>query len=122
VSSDDAPRTWRAVAGTLLVAVVWALLAARRPDRTYHFAPALVVWAYPYLRLSGAETGRRQALGWVAVGGAVAVGVALALHAMDWLQGPVLFGGDALREAVLVTGLAALAGVVVASLRTGRRE
>jgi hypothetical protein len=100
------------VAGTFLVAVVWVLLAARRPDTTYHFAPALVVLAYPYLRLSGAATGRRQALGGVAVGAAVAAVVALALQAMDWLQGLVLFGGDALGEAVLVAGLAALAGVV----------
>lgn len=114
-------RPWRAATGTLLVAAVWALLAGRRPDTTYHFAPALVAWAYPYLRLSATPTGRRQALAAVAGGAAAAVIMTFALNALGWLEGPVLFGGDALGESLLVAGLAALAALGVSTVAR-RRE
>ncbi|MEX2619567.1 MAG: hypothetical protein WD250_05045 [Egibacteraceae bacterium] len=115
-------RSWWAVAATLLVAAVWALLAGRRPDATYHFAPALVAWAYPYLRLSAAPAGRRQALAAVIGGATAAVIMAFALDAVGWLRGPVLFGGDALGESLLVAGLAALVALVVSIVTTVLRE
>jgi hypothetical protein len=119
---DEKRRSGRAVAGTLLVAALWAVLAAWRPGTTYHFAPALVAWAYPYLRLSRAPTRLRQALGAVGVGAAVAAVTAFTLHTVGWLTGPVLFGGSALGESLLVVGLAALAALVVWIVRSAKRE
>lgn len=121
VSTGGVPPVW-ALAGTLLVAVAWAALAGRSPDTTYHAAPALMAWAYPYLRLIAALAGRRQALRAVAVGAAGAVVTAFVLELIGWLEGPVLFGGDALGESLLVAGFAAVVALVVASVtaRGGR--
>lgn len=111
-----------AVAGTLLIAVAWAVLAGRSPDTTYHLAPALVAWGYPYLRLSAAPAGRRQAMGAVAVGAAAAVLTTFALELIGWLEGPVLVGGDALGESLLVAGVAAVVALVIASVTAGGGE
>ncbi|MGI8873154.1 MAG: hypothetical protein ACR2KP_02275 [Egibacteraceae bacterium] len=99
-----------------MIAVAWAVLAGRSPDATYHFAPALVAWTYPYLRLSGTRASPRQALGAVVVGTAVAVITTVVLDAVGWLEGPVLVGGDALGESLLVAGFAAVVAVVIASV------
>lgn len=115
-------RPGQAALGAVLVAGLWALLAARRPDTTYHFAPALVVWAYPYLRLSGTPTGRRQHLGAVVVGASVGTIMTFALNAAGWLEGPALFGGDAFGESLLVAGLAGLLALVVLIARAMSRE
>ena len=112
-------RAGRAAGATLAVLVLWVALAAARPEVTYHLAPALIVWAAPW---TFGGTDPRHRLATTGAGLAVAVGGATLLRAAGWLSGPVLFGGDALVEAVLVSvgaGLVASAAIVTAASSEG---
>jgi hypothetical protein len=96
----------------LAVTAVWAALASSSPTRTYHFAPLLAALAWPVLARAG--SGRRSAqesLGPV-VGGFVGPGAAaVALALTDALEGPELFGGSALGEALILIAVGALWGL-----------
>jgi len=72
--------TGRAVAGTAVAALAWAILAAARPTTTWHLAAALVVWAYPYLLLAGPVVVGRDAFeeSLIVTGAAAFVGAAFA--------------------------------------------
>ncbi len=104
----------RATIGTLALCGVWALLASFSPDKTYHLAPALITWTFPYLRVSCTRDSRRPAA--AAIPGAVAaVLTGVVLDSTGSLDGPVLFGGNARGEAILVAVAAAV--LAAASMR-----
>lgn len=100
----------RAAVTLLALLAVWAVLGAIRPGVTHHLAPAVVVWTLPLIH---GETRRgRIAVTGIGVAGAI-LGAAI-LRAAGWLAGPVLFGGDAFGEAVLVAlGAGALPVVAI---------
>lgn len=104
------------MAATSAGLAVWTALAAMRPEVTYHLAPAMVVWLPPWTYAGAPRPARLAA---VAAGLIAAVGAAAVLRAAGWLAGPVLFGRDALDEAVLVA-LGAAAVAVVAATPRGR--
>jgi hypothetical protein len=108
--------------GTATIAGLWVLLTTTRPGTTYHLAPALVTWAYPYLRRSAGPVRMRRAVGAVVVGAGVATAMSLILHVAGWLEGPVLFGRDGLGEALLVVAFAAIAALGVAVASAARRR
>jgi len=114
--------TGRAVAGTAVAALAWAILAAARPTTTWHLAAALVVWAYPYLLLAGAPRSRRPSI--VVLPAAIAAAAALgwALHAAGLLAGPVVVGRDAFEESLIVTGAAAFVGAAFAFASPASRD
>lgn len=110
---------WRPVrrrAGPLLagvLALVWMVMALRRPDATFHLAPTLVAasWGAAQRGVTGAAAGRRTGL-IAALGGA---GVALlATAALGWsraLSGPTLWHDQgALGETALATAVGAALG------------
>jgi hypothetical protein len=113
--------TGRAVAGTAVAALAWAILAAARPTTTWHLAAALVVWAYPYLLLAGAPRSRRPSI--VVLPGAIAAAaLGWALHAAGLLAGPVVVGRDAFEESLIVTGAAAFVGAAFAFASPASRD
>lgn len=115
MAPDDRDRgRWRVVGGTFAVGALWVVLAALRPAVTYHLAPALVVWAGPYLSAGRAS----RAL--LATGGSAgfALALALLLSSAGLLRGPAIVGGDALGEAIIVI----VSAVVVAVLGVGLRR
>lgn len=116
----SSPRqVFRAAVGTFAVLALWAGLAVTSPEVTYHLAPALVVWVTPWMY--GAPR-RRGLLAATVAGLLVAVGAASLLRAGGWLAGPVLFGGDALGEALIVSlGAAAIAAGVITGISRGER-
>jgi hypothetical protein len=115
-------RWTRPVVGGVLATALWAVLASLRPEVTYHLAPAVVVLAVPYLH--GRNAGRRTGLAATAVGAVLALVAAGVLRAAGRLEGPVLVGGDAFGEAVLVTLAAAVvtAAAVVGVVREPARR
>lgn len=112
------PLRW-AVAGGLVVVALWTVLAALRPEVTYHLAPALVVWSPPFLVAGGARQRRDRLL---ATGGGLALAVVAAwlLDLAGWLDGPALVVADAFREALLVAGAAALVAALLTTTVTPR--
>lgn len=107
--------TTRAVVGAGGVAVLWLVLAMARAGVTYHVAPALVVWAAPYLHgLRDHARGHRMV--------ATLVGTVVALTAtglLVWLgqmDGPWLVGGSATGETVLVTAVATATSLAIGAL------
>lgn len=113
-----APGRARAIVVTLGVAGAWGLLAILRPTVTYHLGPAVVAWAYPFLRWTRpARPSTSRALSSAAAGGLFAATATLVLHAAGLLQGPALFGAGPLGEGLIVAAVAALvaavAGIVV---------
>lgn len=111
-----------ALLGGVAVSGVWAALAAVRPGSTFHFAPALVVWAVAWLAWPVVRSPWQAGLS-AAAGGVLAVAAAGSLAWRGLMAGPWLFGGSALGEAVIVTAVAVLVAAVagaVALRRTGR--
>jgi hypothetical protein len=107
----------RIAVGTIGVMALWMVLAGLRPHVTYHLAPALVVWSVPFL-VAGRDVRPRSTVAATAFGVLAAVTTAAALAFLGWSQGPVLFGGDATTEAVLVALGAGLFVPVVLMVRT----
>ena len=114
--SPDRPGRWRVAGGTFGVAALWVGLAMLRPEVTYHLAPALVVWAGPYL------AGRRASRALLATSASAvfALIVALLLSTADVLRGPAIVGGDALGEAIIVIVSAAVIAVIGIGFRSMR--
>lgn len=110
---NPGPSSWRITGGIVAVACLWGLLAALRPTVTYHLAPALVVWAGPYL--AAAHVGR--ALRATAGALTVALGSTLLLAAAGVLHGPAIVGGDATGEAAIVSVAAAAVATLVIGVR-----
>lgn len=101
----------RAILGTLAIAALWVGVAAWRPTTTYHLAPAVLAWTPPYLSVV-AGAGRWGGAFAAVAGGMAAAGVSLVLAVAGWLDGPALIGGGPLAESLLVSGGAAVVGVV----------
>ena len=100
-------------------AVVWALLAARTPTNTYHFAPMVVagIWAGLDGSIGAGLTQRRIVTS--AFGGlAVAVTTAVILELKGDLAGPVFWDSSddapVLVEHVVFAVVGALLGAAVA--------
>ncbi len=95
---------------TFAALALWAVLAARSPDLTYHFAPLIAAGVWPVM------SGRAAAA--VASGGVtllVSIGLALA----GWLEGPDFFGGHAaFGEAALFAVAGAALGAAWAIARS----
>ena len=120
-SSGSAGLVW-----TLVVAVVWILLAAWRPTTTWHLAPLLIAAAWPWVvgqDLSASDpTARRGVL--IAGAGGLAAGSALTatLALAGRLEGPTWTGaGTPVVEAFLLAGAGALVATLVGVMLTVRR-
>lgn len=111
-------RSGRAAVALGVAAVAWVALAGLRPGVTYHLAPALVTWVYPYVRLAGERSSRRLATVAVLIGTVTALVLTGLLDALGWLEGPALVGGDATGESALVVAGAMAIGLGVAVTRT----
>lgn len=112
---------WAGLLVTLAVAVGWFVLATGNPTTTYHFAPALVVAAWPIgRRLRAGRPLPVAAAATTTAGSAVlAVVTTLLLAAGDALAGPTLFGiPTALTESLASIGVGAVIGAGLAV--TGR--
>ena len=108
---------------TVFAAVAWFALAAWHPTTTWHLAPALVAGAGAWVMALGASRqevhGRRLVGASAALGLVVALGELAALNAMGRLEGPTLFGHDAVVEPA-IAALVGAASAGVASLRHPR--
>ncbi|MEO0492010.1 MAG: hypothetical protein AAF081_01190 [Actinomycetota bacterium] len=103
----------------LVAAVLWALLAARTPTNTYHFAPLIVAGAWPAIDGSlGAGLTQRRSVNAALGGFAVAVATAVILAIKGDLDGPTLWETDGttavLVEHLVFAALGAVAGCVYA--------
>ena len=97
---------------TIGALAVWAFLATRNPDLTYHFAPLIAAAAWPVAG-SRAHT--------AVVSGILTLATSIGLAAAGSLEGPDLVGGHAaLAEAVLFT-FAGAAGGAAWTLSRSRR-
>ena len=115
-SVDSSATNLRPALFVALVLVIWAVLAARRPELTYHFAPLIARFVGPAaLRTNGPAP---ATIGWK-VGAASAVAVSLAsvaLHVPGVLDGPTFWNdGPALTEAILFSAIGASVGARVAT-------
>lgn len=124
MQDDGSPGHARVIVVTLVVAAVWGLLAILRPMVTYHLGPAVVAWAYPFVRWTRpARPSTGRALSSAAAGGLFAATATLVLHAAGFLRGPALFGGGPLGEGLIVAAVAALvaavAGIAVSAVKPG---
>ena len=95
------------ILGTLLLAVVWFVLAWRSPSSTHHFAPLVIAAAWGFLTDVGGTAAARFA---AAAGTAVAVLTLVALAIGDKLMGPTLWGSRPSWPELL--GFAVLGGLV----------
>ncbi|MGI9607008.1 MAG: hypothetical protein ACR2P0_12790 [Acidimicrobiales bacterium] len=101
---------------TVAVCALWAFLALRRPELTYHFAPLIAATAWPVaLRTGGRRSRRDAAIGGVAAA-AVVIVTGLVLHVADALDGPTFWNdGPALSENIIFALVGAGFGARVAS-------
>ena len=92
----------RAAAIVAVVLVIWSLLAIRRPELTYHFAPLIAAIAGPAsLRRNGAVPLSQAGVVGVATATLV-IAVSVGLHVAGVLDGPTFWDdGPALTEALL---------------------
>lgn len=101
---------------TVVVLVVWTLLALRSPTLTYHFAPLIAaaitpLWSRRDGRQTTAAAGRLGALSF-----GVVSALGFGLWATGILQGPTLWESDgAIIEVVIFAALGAFIGVRSAS-------
>ena len=101
---------------TIGVLAIWAVLAVRNPDLTYHFAPILAAVAWP-LSIRRSEPQPAPAAAQVGAASFVVVAAAsVVLWFGDKLMGPTLWSDDgAIIEAMLFAALGAALGVRVAT-------
>ncbi len=111
---------------TLVVAVVWAVLAAWRPTTTWHFAPLILAAAWPWV--VGQDTSSRDpsTRRRIMLSGSSGLGAALALTAVlasaGRLDGPTWTGsGSPVVEALLLSVGGAAIATTMGLLRTVRR-
>lgn len=110
------PPFVRAAVFVSVVVAVWAFLAIRNPQLTYHFAPLIAAFVGPASLRAVGRVDAAVALP-VAAATTALVGLAsVALHVADALLGPTFWNdGPALSEAALFTVLGAVAGARVAT-------
>jgi hypothetical protein len=106
----------RGLAAALALLAVWAVLATRNPNLTYHFAPLLAGAAWPAL-LRDADRVATRDLVIAGLGGfALVSGSALLLAASGYLDGPTFWNdGPAVTEAVLFAAAGSGGGVLFAA-------
>jgi hypothetical protein len=113
----------RAAIYTLGLAGLWVLVAAWRPQVTYHLAPLLIAAVPPIAITINDPAGRSR---WTvvaagSVGLIVGAGATAALSALGWLSGPSLLPtGGAAAEAIVFSFVGAVGGTVVGVIRTYR--
>ncbi len=125
---DQLLREFRRLIGlfvALLAAVAWALLAARTPSNTYHFAPMVVAAAWVVFdgyREAGVTP--RRAVNLSIAGFLIAVVATVVLEVKGDLDGPVFWehGDDApvVVEHVLFSALGAVGGLLLAVRQASR--
>lgn len=110
--------TVRGLALTALIAGLWGLLALLRPTVTFHLAPALVALALPAAHwIWSPKTSAAAAVLSPVAGGVIAAVTTLALGAAGLLEGPVLFGGDAVGEGLIVIAVVSATAVIAGVAR-----
>jgi len=98
----------------LALAVLWAVLAARSPGVTYHFAPMLIAGAWAAVDgLSEAGSTPRRAVNYALAGLGLAVVTTMILSAKGDLQGPVFWDDSDDAPVVFESVLFALLGAVI---------
>lgn len=96
---------------SVALSLVWTVLAATSPAKTYHLFPAVVAAAWPVTARSLRGPAGPAAALRAGVGGlAVAVLTALELAGLDALRGPAIVGGTAFAESLLAASAGAVAG------------
>jgi len=106
-------------------ALAWAVLAARTPSNTYHFAPMVVAAGWVVFDgYRGAGITHRRALSLALLGFAIAVVATIILELKGDLDGPVFWehGDDApvLVEHVLFSLIGAVGGLLLAVRQAAR--
>ncbi len=109
----------------LLAAVAWALLAARMPSSTYHFAPMVVAAAWVVFEgYREAGVTPRRAVNLSLAGFLIAVVATVILEVKGDLDGPVFWehgdGAPVVVEHVLFSALGAVGGLVLAVRQAAR--
>jgi len=107
--------------GSLAVSALWTTLAALNPTTNYHLSPLVGVLAAP-IAARLANSGRLRcplAIIIVGIGVLVTVATATIIHTAGWARGPSFSASvTPLAELILVIAVGALAGVVVAVVRS----
>lgn len=114
-------RTNRALGYTVGLAALWFVVAAWRPEVTYHLAPLLIAATPPVIMSldttgSGPAHATRPGLVGAGVAGlAVGIIATAVLSALGWLAGPSLLPvGGAATEAVAFAAIGAPVGLALA--------
>ena len=104
----------QALAGlwTIGTLAVWAFLATRSPDLTYHFAPLIAAAAWP---VAGSRANTAM------ISGPLTLLTSIGLAAAGSLQGPDLVGGHAALAEAVVFGVAGAVGGAAWALSRSRR-
>lgn len=115
LASSATPVTprWQPAVAALLIAALWAVLAAFTPTTTFHLAPLLVVAAPPvtYRVFTGTPPTPRRTAALVALGAVIASATTAVLAALGLLAGPDLIGGDRpVAETVILIVVGAAVG------------
>ena len=107
---------WRPAGVALGLTVLWVVVAAWRPETTYHLAPVLVAGAPPVALALDAPSSRAvNVFGAAGFGLLIALVATAGLSAAGWLAGPSrLPAGGAAVEAVVFSLVGAALGVVAA--------
>ncbi len=115
---------------TLIIAVMWVVIALLNPTITYHLSPLLLAAAPSVVARLQAERALpwRQALVTAAIGGLIAGITTVILVLADALRGPVITAeftavpGSALAETVIVLAIGTVLGGVVAVMGSRSRS
>ncbi len=122
--------TWRILSPgllwTLVVAVVWTLLAGWRPTTTWHLAPLILAASWAWVVGQDASSGDPSARRRIVAAGGGGLGVALVLTGVlssaGRLDGPTWTGsGPAAAEALVLSVGGAAVATAIGLLRTVRR-
>ncbi len=110
----------RALGWATALGLLWIVIAAIRPDATFHLAPILIAGT-PSVLLAFEDAGPLRPLVVIGTGFGgflLAVGAALAVVAMGNMDGPAFgsFSGP-LMEAIVFAGVGAVAATLFAALR-----
>lgn len=111
---------------TLVVAVVWSVLAAWRPTTTWHLAPLILGAAWPWIVGQDSAPGDHSARSRIILSGAAGLSAALALtgvlSASGRLDGPTWKGSSTpVAEALLLSVVGAAIATTVGLARAIRR-